>query len=304
VKLLHPTGVADRSTAVESFKREALGVARLRHPNIVTIFDYSIVDPLGPFLVFEYLRGRTVAQELEERGPYSEPDATELVHQVCTALDAAHRSGVLHRDLKPQNLFMEEGPEGRRIKILDFGLALLKSTAFEGGWSDHSFVGTPHYVAPEQCEDHPASVATDVYALGCVLYEMLTARPPITAPSVAALLLKKLTTVPLPPSRRSPGVSKRMDEVVLEALAIDPAARFATAADFGAALASAAGPTVTYSSEGHRGAATSGKTNLPQPTDSFVGRREYFEQFAGALADSRLVTLAGPGGIGKTRLAI
>jgi predicted ATPase len=303
IKVLHPTDLADPSSAVDRFKREALGVARLRHLNIVTIFDFSTVDDIGPYLVFEYLRGRTLAQELEHEGPFEERDAIELIVQVCGALDAAHSAGVLHRDLKPQNLFVEETPGGRRLKILDFGLAVLKSSVLGSGWSDPAFVGTPLYVAPEQCEDQPASAASDVYALGCVLYEMLTGRPPITGQSVAAILLKKLTQVPVAPSKRSPELSARLDEVVLKALAIDPRERFGSAAELGVALAPPS-PEASSPTNDEVRDEPGIRTNLPQSADSFVGRREYIAQFEGDLAEARLVTVAGPGGIGKTRLAL
>jgi predicted ATPase len=303
VKVLNPTGASDTS-AVERFKHEALGVARLRHPNIVSVFDYAVSEGFGPYLVFEFLRGRTLADVMKERGVLSEPEATRYVHQICSALDAAHRAGVLHRDLKPQNLFLEETREGTRVKVLDFGLALLRAANGAEGWSDASFVGTPLYVAPEQCEDQPPSTAADVYAVGCVYYEMLTGRPPLTAASVSSLLLKKLTQNPAPPSRYTSGLSTRTEETVLKALARWPEDRFRSAAEFAAALEVPAGSSNAEVRPHPSEAEPNSRTNLPHSSDSFVGRGEYLARLTGELAGARLVSLTGPGGIGKTRLAV
>jgi predicted ATPase len=258
--------------ALERFKRAALLVARLHHPNIITVIDFGVANDFGAYIVVEYLKGHSLAAEIERRGRLGVEECVALLRTACAAVQAMHEAGVVHGGLSPAKLFLEREAEGVRLKILDFAHARLAS---EGG--------------------DPRS---DVFALGRILYEALTGRQAADAPAG-----------PEPPSRAVPGVPERVDAVALRAVAADPDDRFRTAAELAAALAGlvphpperesgVARPAVRRSG----GRQTAGK--LPRPVTAFVGREEGVADVLRCIADARLVTLVGLGGIGKTRLAV
>ena len=179
--------------AVERFRREALVVAQLKHPNIVTIHDFGVTPEAGAYLVMEHLEGRSLRQELERTARLDLGDALEVMRQACAAVGAAHAAGVIHRDLKPENIFLEATLD-RSIaaKVLDFGIAKL-TAASHTTWRRltlaGAFLGTPVYTSPEQSSGDEVDARADIYSLGCILYEMLTGRPPFLAESLTALLL-------------------------------------------------------------------------------------------------------------------
>jgi non-specific serine/threonine protein kinase len=313
VKVIRPDCLASEST-VERFRREALALARIRHPNIVTIHDFGIDPEAGAYLVMELLAGRSLAEEVERRGHLPPATALDLLAQVASAVHAAHDEGVIHRELKPANILLE--PAGDRLvaKVLDFGVVRLQEST--GSSAHHLTVtgvilGTPLYMSPEQCEGESLDARSDVYALGCVLYEALAGQPPFRAKSLVALLQKHAFEVPEPPSAHVAGLAPEIDALVLRALAKRPEDRFATAFDLRRAIEAAArglgpsaGAETTVAVVRPAAADRPARGNLPVPMTSFVGREREIAAVGERLAGGRLVTLKGIGGIGKTRLAI
>jgi serine/threonine protein kinase len=188
----------------------------------------------------EMLRGRTLDDEIARRGRFELEAGLAVLEPALEAVEAAHCAGVIHRDLKPQNIMLEPADAGPVVKVLDFGLAkLLDPNTVERGIRSISgtIVGTPHFMCPEQCEGRPLDRRSDVYSLGCILFVVLTGRPPFDGDSLAGVLLKHLDDAPPAPSAVVPSLPGALDEVLLRALAKKPADRYQTVADLGADLA-------------------------------------------------------------------
>jgi serine/threonine-protein kinase len=211
--------LAEEDTFVARFDREARAAASLSHRNVVAVFDTGVEDGVR-FIVMERVSGRTVAALLRE-GPLPIAQAVEIGARVAQALGAAHVRGVVHRDVKPGNVMV--GPGGQ-VKVLDFGIA--RALAATSLTRASTVIGTAGYLSPEQAEGRPVDARSDVYGLGCVLYEMLTGRPPFVADSAAALVHQHVNRPPQPPSRWRPEVSGALDEIVLRCLAKDPKDRY------------------------------------------------------------------------------
>jgi eukaryotic-like serine/threonine-protein kinase len=233
---------AEDAAVRERFTREALAVARLSgNPNIVTIYDVG-VHRQRPFIVMEYLAGGSLEQKIRSEGVQSPRQALEWLEQAANALDAAHREGVVHRDVKPANLLLDRHG---RVHVADFGIA---SAAGLGSLTQTGTVlGTASYLSPEQAMGERTTAASDLYSLGIVAFELLTGRRPFEGDSIAAEAAAHVTgTVP---SVRdvNPGLPSELDSVFAQALAKDPAQRYGSAAEFVAALRhsleEAAGPT-------------------------------------------------------------
>jgi eukaryotic-like serine/threonine-protein kinase len=225
---------------LERFQREARAVARITHPHICTVYDVGQVDGV-PFLVMELLEGETLGARLEH-GPIPLDRALGFAGQIAAALDAAHRKGVIHRDLKPSNVMLTASG----VKLLDFGLAKLKDIEDEGSLQGSTerlllteqgtVLGTVPYMAPEQIEAREADARTDIFALGVILYEMTSGRPPFEGRSPATVMAAILTHDPQPVSSARPGVPASVDRIVTKCLAKDPDERWQSAADLMAAL--------------------------------------------------------------------
>jgi len=231
VKLLHPHLAADASF-VERFRREALAAARLSHTSIVSIYDTCSEEQLEA-IVMELVHGRTLRQYLDEHHVLEPTQAIAIVAEVADALETAHRSGVVHRDVKPGNILLSS--DGR-VLVADFGIA----TAGSDLTSTNTLLGTAKYLAPEQVEGHAVDARADVYALGVVLYEALCGRVPFTGDTEAATALARLHSEPLRPRNVRAGIPKELEEVVMRALARDPDQRYPSASAFRAALLAAA----------------------------------------------------------------
>ena len=232
IKVLHQKFVED-ADMVRRFFDEARAVNRVRHPGLVQIHDYDRQDGVGVYLVMEYLRGRTLRDEIRELGPLPHDRAVRLLLQVASALAAVHEKGIIHRDLKPANIQLVTDPAvagGERVKLLDFGIAKLRGDG-EPGTTTRSGLsfGTPLYMAPEQCKntkgvDHRA----DIYAVGAITYEMLCGRPPYLADSMYELAKQHLTCPLVHPCELTSSVPRKLGDVVLKALATDPDRRYQT----------------------------------------------------------------------------
>jgi serine/threonine-protein kinase len=229
---------------VERFRREARTVARLRHPNILTVHDFGEEDGLL-FLVTELIGGGTLQSRMQE---FRVADrAIELVAQVGAALDFAHAQGVVHRDVKPLNIFLErrgEADQGDQAILADFGIAKATAETTGGGLTGTGLsIGTPEYMAPEQLTGEAVDGRADLYALAVIAYQLLTGRLPIPRggphDTPLALVMRKTQTPPPAPTTFNPHLPSAVDRVLLRALATEPRERFATAADFVGALRSA-----------------------------------------------------------------
>ncbi len=228
--------LSDDERFVERFRREALAVAKLIHPNIVQVYDTG-VDESRHFIVMEYVEGRSGAQVLQRQGPIGPQTAAEAGAQACAGLDYAHRRGIIHRDVKPGNLMIFGGPVGggeMTVKLTDFGIAraLEQTRITQVG----SVVGTAAYLAPEQVRGEEATPATDVYALGVVLYQFLTGRLPYEGTTLAELAVRQQSERPLPPSTYNSEVPESLGAAVLRALEGDPARRYASAEELASGL--------------------------------------------------------------------
>ncbi|WP_204053143.1 serine/threonine-protein kinase [Microbispora siamensis] len=221
VKILAPqvAGVASR----ERFAREARAAARVVHPNVVTVLDVGEQDA-RPYLVMELLTGRSLAAELLDRGRYGVAEACGLMSQAAAGLDAAHRAGVVHRDVKPANLHLTASGV---LKVVDFGVAQVASEAARLTMVG-TVVGTAAYLAPEQIDGRGGGSACDLYALGCVCYELLCGHPPFTG-SAPELVYQHIHQAPVPPGRHRPDIPAELERLIMALLAKDPAARPADA---------------------------------------------------------------------------
>jgi serine/threonine-protein kinase len=228
--------LSDDERFVARFRREALAVARLIHPNIVQVYD-SGVDDGRHYIVMEYVAGRSGAQILQRHGPVDAETAAEIGIQACAGLDYAHRRGIIHRDVKPGNLMITGGPVGSGdlvVKLTDFGIAraIEQTRITQVG----SVVGTAAYLSPEQVRGDEATPGTDVYALGVVLYQFLTGRLPYEGSSLAELAVRQQNEKPLPPSTYNAEVPEPLSAAVLRALEGDTNRRYASADEFATGL--------------------------------------------------------------------
>lgn len=244
VKVIAPS-FASEPNFVERFRREARTVARLHHPHILTIYDFG--DDAGLlYLVTELIEGGTLRDYL--RGPLPIPSALAILEQVGAALDYAHQQGIIHRDVKPGNIFLRGGDRQQAV-LADFGIAkVVADTAGPALTQSGVGMGTPEYIAPEQALGQPVDGRADLYALGVILYEMLAGRPPFRlegeSDTPIALALRQIRETPPPPRAFNPALSPALEAVVLRALAKRPDDRYPT----GAALVEAArAATATHS---------------------------------------------------------
>lgn len=232
VKLLH-AHLAGDATFVARFRQEAVAAARLAHANIVAIFD-TVAENGIEAIVMELVPGRTLRERLDDPEPLDPWQAAGVAAQVADALDAAHRAGLVHRDVKPANVLL--AGDGR-VKVADFGIA--KAVADADLTQPGLTVGTAKYLAPEQVRGDAVDARTDIYSLGVVLYEMLCGRPPFQGDTDAATALMRLQRDPLLPRQVRPGVPRALEEITCRAMAREPADRYQTAADLRAALLAA-----------------------------------------------------------------
>ena len=256
LKALKPS-VAGSAIQLERFRREIQNARKVTHPNVCRIFDMGIQNGSGRdrfFLTMELLAGITLADRIERGALYTTEEALPIAVQIADGLDAAHAAGVIHRDLKPGNIMLLPPPTGRfaqRAVITDFGLALSEEQSDMRLTETDELVGTPEYMAPEQAEPGPATPATDVYAFGLILYEMLSQRQPFeTAGTALATVLVRRRSPPRPLREVIPGVPAAWEATIHRCLERDPGRRFATAGEVIAALQHDPPPTPAGSDPG------------------------------------------------------
>lgn len=225
IKLLH-TQYAEDPQFVERFRHEAQSAAALSHPNIVSVYDFGQSDDGAYYIAMEHVPGGTLKERLDREGQFSEAETASLGAQISDALGAAYLYGVIHRDIKPQNVLLTQSGDAR---VADFGIARAISPMSDSRTS--LVLGTASYMSPEQATSEPLGPQSDLYSLGVVLYEMLTGRLPFEAESPVAMAFKQVYEAPIPPSEIEPSVSEGMDAIVMRLLAKRPADRYQSASE-------------------------------------------------------------------------
>ena len=240
---------AHKGEIVTRFQQEAISASRIKHPNVLDVFDFGQLENGCFYLAMEFLEGNDLADELQRARVLTAPRALPIAMQICRALAAAHSKGVVHRDMKPENVFLQRTGDGEEIvKIVDFGIAQLKPSNEEAAAaSTHRrltrtgmIFGTPEYMAPEQASGKHADLRCDIYAVGIILFELFTGSVPFTGETFLGVLTKHLNE--MPPSMRSVypdlQLSPELEGVVSRALAKDPLQRYQTMTELAQALAS------------------------------------------------------------------
>ncbi|HTR51993.1 MAG TPA: serine/threonine-protein kinase [Kofleriaceae bacterium] len=255
MKVLH-RDLARDADVVQRFEREAAAVSKLHHPHTVQVFDFGTAQG-AMYLIMEYVRGLDLAHVIERDGPMPWARAAPLVAQICGALQEAHELGIVHRDLKPENVLITRTTGGRDYaKVLDFGLAKLDQRATPTSETGRQqIVGTPYFMSPEQIRGDEVDARSDIYSLGTLMFEVLTGQHLFVGSTAVGVLTKHLTAPPDAPGARAPkmGIDPRVDAVCLKALAKEPDARFATAAELAEAIEEVFAETVeSATGPGHR----------------------------------------------------
>jgi serine/threonine-protein kinase len=231
---------------VARFEREANIASTLRTEHIARVSDAGKTAHGEPFLVMELLEGRTLDEEIKARGPLPIAETVDFMMQVCRGIGAAHAAGLVHRDIKPQNLFVTRRRDGTPVlKVLDFGLTKAPDdAAVTSLTSTTTTFGTPQYMSPEQIRSAKfVDARTDQHALGCVLYECLIGKPAYDAETLTALAVQIATRMPEPASSRRADIPKALDDIIFKAIAKEPEERFSDLAGFALALVPFGGPT-------------------------------------------------------------
>ncbi|NUS74537.1 MAG: Stk1 family PASTA domain-containing Ser/Thr kinase [Corynebacteriales bacterium] len=230
----------------ERFRREGQNAASLNHPAIVAVYDTGEEEtPDGPlpYIVMEYVEGRTLKEVLTAEGPIMPQRAMEIVADVCSALDFSHRNGIVHRDIKPANVMLTRTGA---VKVMDFGIARALASATAAMTQTSAVIGTAQYLSPEQARGESVDARSDVYSTGCLLYELLVGHPPFTGDNPVSVAYQHVREDPVPPAEINRDVTPEMDSVVLKAMAKNPINRYQSAGEMRTdLLRAAAGHPVT-----------------------------------------------------------
>ncbi|MCI0606121.1 serine/threonine protein kinase [bacterium] len=218
IKILSPL-LSNDDQALERLKREVSAARRVTHANVIRIHDIAEINGLH-YVSMEYFPGTNLKEHIKRSGALSQMQAYNIASQICDGLEAAHRQGVIHRDLKTQNVIIH----GNQIKIIDFGLA--RTSHMEGMTATGLIMGTPEYMAPEQVSGQKVDERADIYSLGIILYELFTGRVPFTGDSAIAVGFKQMKEDPPPPRQLNPQLSEAVERVILHALQKDPVMRY------------------------------------------------------------------------------
>ncbi|MBD0370905.1 MAG: serine/threonine protein kinase [Pyrinomonadaceae bacterium] len=302
IKVLHPSLAAD-DKIVARFSREARAASRISHPHALNVTDFGESESGVVFLVMEYLDGRTLKDIIQSEGPLPLNRAVEIVKQVAGALDAAHAEGVVHRDLKSDNIMLIAGANGSDwAKVLDFGIAKIKENTGNtdpGLTAPNLIIGTPQYMSPEQCSQaSEIDARSDIYSLGVIIYEMLTGHVPFTGESPTAIMMKHLQEPPPSVLEERDDLPPQVGMVITSALAKRPEDRFQSAGELSDAFSSAAAgeqPARAVSAAATNPASASSETNrIVVPTDSNEAPRNTREH---ELDDEATVISARPAAV-------
>ncbi|MCA9735294.1 MAG: tetratricopeptide repeat protein [Deferribacteres bacterium] len=313
IKVMHEHLLTQKLNA-DRFMNEARAAARLTHPNIVTIYEVG-EECCGRYIVMEYVEGSSLAQVLLKDGAFTNDQAITITTQILSALAFAHKNGIQHRDIKPDNILLTPGFDA---KILDFGIAKLNTG--NGMTVAGDVLGTVAYMAAEQLMGEPMDHRGDLYSVGVVLYELLTTQLPFNGENPVAILYKQLNEEPLPPSFHTKTVSRNLDAVILKALAKNSNERWENAESFSLALAALRSDAPTPSSTKLEGIDPQLEALFsrvesdwnddfePSVHDSFIGRETELKKLVGYFKKSqsgsgKTVVLLGEAGVGKSTIA-
>jgi serine/threonine-protein kinase len=244
IKVLHPE-LGKNPEIVARFFTEARAANEIRNEHIIEILDFGELPDGISYFIMEWLEGRSLSKALEEMPQFPAARALHVARGIARALTAAHDKGIVHRDLKPDNVFLlNRGDDPDFVKVLDFGIAKLMAGDPLQGFKTQTgaIMGTPYYMSPEQCRGSTRDIdhRTDIYALGCILYQMVTGRLPFNADGLGELLLQHMTKPPTAPTALDPSIPVELERVILRALEKEPARRFANIREMAAALGGAA----------------------------------------------------------------
>jgi len=238
LKVLFPD-LTRRSDLVQRFIQEAKSASRIGHENVIDITDFGQSPEGYVFLAMEYLSGQDLGQVLKTSGPMGWARAQPMLVQIGKALRAAHEGGIIHRDMKPENIFVTPRDDGREfIKVLDFGIAKVMGLDEDAPRLTRTgmIFGTPEYMSPEQAQGQHVDHRVDIYAVGCIMYQILTGNVPFQAETFMGILSKHMMEAPEPPRRRNPSIDPNVEAIILKAMEKDPAKRFQSMRDFVTAL--------------------------------------------------------------------
>jgi serine/threonine protein kinase/formylglycine-generating enzyme required for sulfatase activity len=240
IKVILPDLVGNDPSLAARFRQEAMAAAAIRHPNTVSVTDYGVLQGTTPYLVMEFVDGRSLHDILSEQKRLSPVAAVEIILAVCAGVAAAHRQGIVHRDLKPLNIMFRPGePPGESLKVLDFGLAKIKSGELLGSFvaaQTQGMMGSPFYMAPEQWSDEDIDVRADIYSLGVILYQMIVGEVPFKGKSVPSIMSQHLNAAPVPLAERGVEVPPLLERAVQHALEKSPEKRPQSVEEFVAEL--------------------------------------------------------------------
>lgn len=238
IKILNnPVGATDKKQREQQFINEARAAGRLSHPNIVTIYDAS-TEGGTTFIAMEFLQGKDLRELMASGKRFDVIDAVSIAYKVANALSFAHSQGVIHRDIKPANIFIVEN---NQPKVVDFGIARVPNRVLDDNGQPQTLfkgtiMGTPNYMSPEQASSQPVTALTDVYSLGAVMYEMLTAQKPFSASDFDKLLYNITHKTPKSPDVLNPDVPEKLAYIVMKAMQKKPHRRYKSAAEMALAL--------------------------------------------------------------------
>lgn len=231
---------ADEGVNLERFKREAKLVNSLFHPNIINMYSFGILDSGEPYLVFDYIDGVSLSERIQANGRLPQEQAANIFKQVCDGVGYAHENGILHRDLKPSNIMLIPGETGKdHVKILDFGIAKLLPEVEEHAQQltqAGEIFGSPLYMSPEQCQGEELDARSDIYAMGCMMYEALAGQVPLLGKNVLATMAKHISELPPRFSNLGIEITPRFEQIVFRALQKDRQERFQTMPELSAEL--------------------------------------------------------------------
>ena len=297
IKVILPDLVGNDPNLVTRFRQEALAAAAIRHQNIIAVTDFGVVRGTMPFLVMEFVQGKSLQEIMADEGAMSPLRAFELIQPVCAGIGAAHRQKIIHRDLKPLNVMVQDDlPVAEGAKILDFGLAKIKSGELLGSFiaaQTTGLMGSPFYMAPEQWSDEPPDARADIYSLGVMFYQMLCGEVPFKGSSIPSIMKKHLTAEVPTLASKGVDVPPQIEAAVRHALEKEPKYRTASAEDFagelGRAISAASATLKRTGEEEIDQSKTIVSPGSEGPTIAHKGSRTAFDPLAGTISGAALL---------------